>query len=103
MKPENVIVNLQGYAKLIDFGTAKIIKGRTATTVGTPHYMAPEVIQKKPYGLSVDLWSLGIMLFEFICGDVPFGGTCESVMEIYDEVLHKRLPKPSKLKSMPAA
>lgn len=44
LKPENIMVDEDGYLKMIDFGTAKIIKGRTYTTIGTPHYMAPEVI-----------------------------------------------------------
>ena len=41
LKPENVMVDDEGYPKLIDFGTARILKGRTYTFVGTPHYMAP--------------------------------------------------------------
>ena len=41
LKPENVMVDHQGYLKLIDFGTAKIINGRTYTVIGTPHYMSP--------------------------------------------------------------
>jgi len=45
LKPENVMVDKKGYAKLIDFGTAKIIENRTYTIIGTPHYMAPEAIR----------------------------------------------------------
>ena len=54
LKPENVVVDEEGYLKLIDFGTAKIVKTRTYTIVGTPHYMAPEVIIRKGYGCAVD-------------------------------------------------
>ena len=54
LKPENVMVDDEGYPKLIDFGIAKIIQGRTYTVVGTPHYMAPEVIVGKGYGLLAD-------------------------------------------------
>ena len=54
LKPENIVVDQQGYLKLIDFGTCKIFKGRTFTIVGTPHYMAPEVIIGHGYNHSVD-------------------------------------------------
>ena len=54
LKPENIVVDDDGYPKLIDFGTAKFIKGRTFTIVGTPHYMAPEVITGHGYSVSVD-------------------------------------------------
>jgi cGMP-dependent protein kinase len=68
LKPENVIIDEDGYPKLIDFGTAKLVENRTFTMIGTPHYMAPEVLIGKGYTSQVDLWSLGIMLYEFLCG-----------------------------------
>lgn len=61
--------------KLIDLGTAKNLKsknGRTYTIIGTPHYMAPEILTGKGYTYSVDLWSIGICLYEFMCGNVPY-------------------------------
>ena len=66
LKPENVIIDELGYPKLIDFGTAKIVTNRTFTIIGTPHYMAPEIISGKGYSSSVDIWSLGIMFYEFL-------------------------------------
>ena len=54
LKPENVMVDEDGYLKLIDFGSAKIVNGRTYTIAGTPHYMAPEVITGKGYGVAAD-------------------------------------------------
>lgn len=60
------MVDVDGYPKLIDFGTAKIVKGRAYSVLGTPHYMAPEVLLGRGYDFSADLWALGIMLYEFI-------------------------------------
>ena len=61
--------------KLIDLGTAKNLKtknARTYTIIGTPHYMAPEILSGKGYTFTVDLWSIGICLYEFMCGNVPY-------------------------------
>merc|ERR1719215_1095992 len=59
LKPENVMLDHQGYLKLIDFGIAKKFEenqSRTFTMIGTPHYMAPETMLGKGYGSEVDLW-----------------------------------------------
>ena len=79
---------------LIDFGTAKFVNGRTYTIIGTPHYMAPEVILGKGYGMSSDFWSLGVMIYEFICGGVPFGEEEEEPYAIYEKVLERKLVFP---------
>ena len=91
LKPENVMIDEEGYPKLIDFGTSKIVSGRTYTTVGTPHYISPEIIMRRGYGTSVDLWSLGIMLYEIIFGKVPFGEDDEDPTVIYEKILEHRL------------
>ena len=87
MKPENAIVDKNGYLRLIDMGAAKKLSEsngyRTFTVIGTPHYMAPEVIDGKGYSLEVDIWSIGIMLYEMVCGYLPFGEDEEDGYEIY--------------------
>jgi len=108
MKPENLMVDENGYLKLIDLGTAKILKGkhglgnRTFTIIGTPHYMAPEIICGKGYNCFVDLWSVGICLYEFMCGMVPFGEEAEDPYEIYEEIIKKEIQYPTYLKDKKA-
>ena len=89
IKPENIMVDEKGFIKLIDLGTAKNLKqknGRTYTIIGTPHYMAPEILTGKGYTYSVDLWSIGICLYEFMCGNVPYAEDAEDPYEIYEEI-----------------
>ncbi|EZG50652.1 CGMP-dependent protein kinase [Gregarina niphandrodes] len=94
LKPENVLLDNQGYSKLIDFGCAKKIKERTYTLVGTPHYMAPEVVLGKGYTLTADIWTFGIVLYEFICGPLPFGNDAEDQLEIFRDILTGKLVFP---------
>ncbi|KAL4509200.1 hypothetical protein ABPG72_018131 [Tetrahymena utriculariae] len=104
IKPENIMVDHAGYLKLIDMGTAKIMKSkagtvtRTFTIIGTPHYMAPEVISGKGYNFLVDLWSVGICLYEFMCGYVPFAEEAEDPYEIYEEIIKKEIQFPAYMK-----
>lgn len=98
LKPENVMVDHEGFPKLIDFGTAKFIEGRTFTIVGTPAYMAPEVLQGKGYTITADYWSLGIMVYEFFAAALPFGMDDEpDPMKIMELICDARLVFPSNL------
>ncbi len=89
IKPENIMVLGNGYIKLIDFGTAKAINDRTKTIIGTPHYMAPEVILGEGYSFKVDFWSIGICMYEFMCGGVPFGENHEEAMDVYISIINE--------------
>jgi len=63
--------------KIIDFGFARISKRNRRVLkdfLGTPYYMAPEIINYSPYGTEVDIWSLGVLVFYFIEFDFPFKG-----------------------------
>ena len=89
IKPENIMVLDNGFIKLIDFGTAKAITDRTKTIIGTPHYMAPEVILGEGYTFKVDYWSIGICMYEFMCGGVPFGENQEEAMDVYLAIINE--------------
>jgi len=95
LKPENIMINEKGYIKIIDFGTVKEIKDRTTTNVGTPQYMAPEMVNGTGYSFQVDMWAIAICMYELFCGKVPFGEDCEDPMEIYKAVSKEELSFPS--------
>lgn len=98
LKPENVMLDTQGYPKLIDFGLAKSLEteSRCFTLVGTVFYMAPEVITGKGYGMDCDMWSVGVMMYEMVCGCLPFGDGCHHDQEILSSVLQDPLTFPSR-------
>jgi len=73
LKPENLCLDAKGYCVMVDLGLAKILKdGPTYTFCGTPDYIAPEIIRGTGYGLSVDYWALGVLLYELTAGVAPF-------------------------------
>ena len=87
IKPSNIMIDSNGYLKMIDFGTAKVLTDYTSTIIGTPHYISPEILQGKGYSLSCDFWSVGICMFEIFYGKYPFGNYANEVIEIYKEIL----------------
>lgn len=93
LKPENVLLDFEGNAKLVDFGCCKKAL-RTTTLVGTPEYLAPEVILGKGYTLAVDWWALGVMLHEFVVGPLPFGKDTDDQLELFRQILEAPLSFP---------
>ena len=77
IKPDNIMMNDMtdhSTPKIVDFGLSKFIGPNQTTSepYGTFGYMAPEVIQEKPYSYSCDVWSFGVLLYALLCGVLPF-------------------------------
>ena len=99
---ENVLLSTEGHAVLTDFGMAKernsdLGSSKMESVVGTPAYMAPEIILEEPYGQEVDYWALGVLGYELVVGRSPFEGA--DLMQTCLGILQKDLMFPSHVKS----
>lgn len=75
LKLENLLLDKDGHIKIADFGLCKedITFGKTTKTFcGTPEYLAPEVLEDNDYGRAVDWWGTGVVMYEMLCGRLPF-------------------------------
>ncbi|XP_063295352.1 serine/threonine-protein kinase N2-like [Pelobates fuscus] len=82
LKLENIVIDIDGFAKITDFGLSKQGMGygeQDRTYCGTLHYMAPEMVCGKPYTTSIDWWSLGAVIYIMLCGMYPFSGNRREV------------------------
>jgi serine/threonine protein kinase len=93
LKPENLLLDSDGFLKVVDFGLAKKVVDRTWTLCGTPDYLAPEIILSKGHDRSVDFWALGVLIYEMCAGFVPFYS--DDPMEVYQLILAHDLKFPS--------
>ena len=95
MKPENLLFSDNFVLKIVDFGFATPLEGRDGsgmnkTVLGTGGYMAPEIIEQKPYyALEADVFALGVILFIMRSADKPFGLARESDLKFYNLYRHR--------------
>jgi serine/threonine protein kinase len=93
VKPENTLLDNEGHLRLSDFGLAKVVDKPLRTFCGTPEYTAPEVIQRRGYGCSVDWWALGILTYEVLAGFTPF--RAENKQSIHEKIVLGKYRIPS--------
>ncbi len=95
VKPENLLFSSEGVMKVGDFGIAKVLDGgmtmatRAGQVLGTPSYMAPEQALGEPVGPTTDVYALGVTLYEFLSGTLPFPGAAESPMVVLYQRVHQ--------------
>ncbi len=90
LKPENVMIGYGGECKLGDFGNAcSAESSQRKTLCGTLDYLAPEMVEGVEYDHRVDVWSLGVMAYEFVVGHPPF--EAQTAAKTYENILERRL------------
>ncbi|XP_009621492.1 phosphoenolpyruvate carboxylase kinase 1-like [Nicotiana tomentosiformis] len=99
IKPDNILFDSQDNLKLADFGYAEWFVGNERKMmkglVGTPYYVAPEVLLGREYNEKVDIWSAGVMLYIMLSGVAPFCG--DTTKEIFEAVLRGNLRFPTRI------
>ena len=94
LKLENVLIDPQGYCIVVDLGFAKIVDDKTYTLVGTPEYLAPEIILSKGHDKAVDYWSFGVLCYELLVGVSPFYRQGSSRMDMFKRIVRGRYSFP---------
>lgn len=87
LKLENVLIDEQGYCVIVDLGFAKVVTDKTYTLVGTPEYLAPEILLSKGHDKAVDYWSLGVLTYELLAGVSPFFRVLSTEMEMFRRIV----------------
>ncbi|KAF6728060.1 Microtubule-associated serine/threonine-protein kinase 3, partial [Oryzias melastigma] len=118
LKPDNLLITSMGHIKLTDFGLSKIGLMNMTTNLyeghiekdtrefidkqvcGTPEYIAPEVILRQGYGKPVDWWAMGVILYEFLVGCVPFFG--DTPEQLFGQVVNDEIIWPDEEDALPS-
>ncbi|GAB0492589.1 hypothetical protein MMPV_003857 [Pyropia vietnamensis] len=99
LKLENILLTSSGHVRIADFGLSKLLSdegaGLTKTLCGTRHYCAPEAVAGHAYGQSCDVWSLGVLAYELLCGQTPFHA--EEINDVFVRILTADVEYPSHL------
>eukprot|EP01094_Clydonella_sp_ATCC50884_P011053 TRINITY_DN20850_c0_g1_i1.p1 TRINITY_DN20850_c0_g1~~TRINITY_DN20850_c0_g1_i1.p1 ORF type:complete len:528 (+),score=230.40 TRINITY_DN20850_c0_g1_i1:141-1724(+) len=98
IKPENILIGRGNHLKIVDFGTAKDLGDRLARSssfVGTAEYVAPELLRDKEAGLAADLWSLGCMVYQLVCGRPPFRAVNDYLT--FQQVINREIKWPDNM------
>ena len=90
LKPNNILIDADGFIRLTDFGLSCMFKDgeevKSTRFCGTPAYMAPEMVQRDEYGIEIDWWALGVVAYEMLNGTNPFART--SVEKTYEAIVN---------------
>jgi hypothetical protein len=103
LKPTNVLVTREGEVKLLDFGIAKLLEEddlgltRSVDHLLTPRYAAPEQIEGRPATTATDVHALGLLLFELLTGERPFGSQTTSALSLAREIVEREAARPSQI------
>jgi serine/threonine protein kinase len=92
LKPENLLLDNNGYLKIVDFGLAKACRDKTWTLCGTPDYIAPEIVLSRGHDKAADYWALGVFMHEMCVGYAPF--CSDDPLEVYQLILAGELRFP---------
>ena len=96
IKPENLLLGNNGHLKLTDFGGSNYLEGKVRyTTAGTQLYHSPEMLLKKGYDTRVDIWAIGVLIFELLVGRPPFASDGQHSIE--DNIVHGRINWPNSM------
>jgi len=98
LKLENLLLDSEGHIKVTDFGLCKeeiSFSDTTRTFCGTPEYLAPEVLEDNDYGHAVDWWGFGVVLYEMLCGRLPFYNRDHEVL--FELILTEPVKFPTRL------
>jgi serine/threonine protein kinase len=97
LKPNNIMIDRDGNAKIMDFGIARALKGKSITgsgvSIGTPQYMSPEQVEGKDVDQRSDIYSLGIILYEMLTDRVPFEGDAHLIVGVKQKTETPKDPK----------